>query len=1093
VDDSGVPVSIFLLTGVERSTPLWEIAPDAAAAAIARHHELVDSVVRDHDGTPTATGDSVLAGFSSAATAVAAALSIQRALAVEDWPSGIAIKVRIGLDTNDIPRDAGPESARRAAARCARLRDVAHGGQILLSATTASLASDVLPEGARIEDLGVRRLRDLSHAERVFELRQPDLPADFPPLRSLDLLPNNLPTQLSSFVGRSGELAELERLLGVRRLVTIVGAGGCGKSRLALQGAAALAERWPDGVWWVDLGAISDQHQVVELVASSVRVLVDPSGDPLTALASQLAGRRLLVCLDTCEHVLDACATLVDALLRTGAEVSVLCTSREPLGVAGETVWRVPSLVEDDAVRLFTDRAALVRPATAPDTDDTEITTICRRLDGIPLAIELAAAWTRALTPAQIVAGLDDRFRLLTGGPRVATARQQTLVASMDWSHDLLSDLDRVVFRRLAVFVGSFTLDAAQAVCADDRVDESEVLAVLGGLVDKSLVAVSTQADEARYRLLDTVREYAEQRLRTADEALARRDRHLDYFLALAEAAEPQLEEDQDAWRQELASHNDNIYTALHWGLGHTGDRGEPDRERGRRLAAAMARQWFICGQSHEGLEFLRQAVELGGSERSGLQARLLAGSALLGMVSGRLTLIEESAELGLEIAAEVGDERSRGRCLVMLAYRWFLFDFARCRALAEEAHACGDAADDAFVRDWALVVAAYTWGTLDRHDEATTLARRGYEQSMPRGDRFCAAFALGVEFWATMPTGDVRRAVEVGEDAVRVAEPLGDYFCYGTIVANLAIAEGMSGEIDEARRRVEPIVRAMETTPDTDVVGLAAVVGDLHLWSGDLDGAVGWFERGIRFAEPQIDNWTAVRSYPGLIGALRRLGRVDEAHRHADRAAALARSFGGPLYLARVIDAQAYVVAESDPAGAEDLHHEALAVRVGAGLRTFYVDSLDALARRAVDREGRPEAIRLLGAVDRAREELGYPRPPIDVPAFEAVVESLRSAVGAEFDALWAEGSALSLDEAVSYATRARGARDRPSTGWGSLTPTEREVVSLVVDGLSNPEIASRLFVSRATVKTHLSHVYAKLGVANRTELATYAAEQDR
>jgi predicted ATPase/DNA-binding CsgD family transcriptional regulator len=1089
-----VPASTFLLTGVERSTSLWEIAPDAAAAAMARHHELVDSVIRDHDGTPTATDDSVLAGFSSAASAVAAALGIQRALAAEDWPSGIAINVRIGLDTSDPPRDARPGPARRPAAACARLRDVAHGGQILLSASIAALASDLLPDDARIEDLGVRRLRDLSHAERVFELRHPDLRADFPPLRSLDLLPNNLPTQLTSFVGRSEELAELERLLGAQRLVTIAGAGGCGKSRLAMQGAAALAERWPDGVWWVDLGAISDQHQVVALVASTLRVLVDPSGDPLTALAGQLAGRRLLVCLDTCEHVLDACAKLVDALLRAGAEISVLCTSREPLGVAGETVWRVPSLVEDDAVRLFADRAALVRPAAETGADDTEIPTICRRLDGIPLAIELAAAWTRALTSAEIVAGLDDRFRLLTGGPRVATRRQQTLVASMDWSHDLLSDQDRVVFRRLAVFAGSFTLDAARAVCADDdRVDESEVLAVLGRLVDKSLVTVSTRAEQARYRLLDTVRQYADQRLRAADEASVTRDRHLDYFLALAEAAEPQLEVDQDTWRQELASHNDNIHAALHWGLGHPEDGRGPEHERGRRLTAAMARQWFICGQSHEGLEFLRQAVELGASERSGLQARLLAGTALLGMVSGRLILIEESAELGLDIAAEVGDEASRARCLAVLAYRWFLFDFERCRRLAEQATAAGDAAGEPFARDWGLVIAAYSLTTRDRHDESTALARRAYELSHPRGDRFCAAFALGVEFWAAMPTGRLRRAIEIGEEEVRIAEPPGDYFGYGTNATNLAIAMGMTGEIDAARQLMEPIVRGVETTPDTDVVGLAGAIGLLRLWSGDLDGAVDWFGRGIRFAEPHTDNWTVVRSLPGLTSALRRLGRPDEAREYAERGVTLARSFDGPLWLAAALDEHAHLVVETDPSRAEDLYHEALAVRVGARLRTFYVDSLDALARRAADQESHPEAIRLLAASDRAREEIGYPRPPVDTPDHEAVVESLRAAVGAEFDVLWTEGSALSLDEAVSYATRARGTRDRPATGWASLTPTEREVVRLVVDGLSNPEIATRLFVSRSTVKTHLSHVYAKLGVANRTELAASATEQDR
>jgi DNA-binding CsgD family transcriptional regulator/tetratricopeptide (TPR) repeat protein len=333
-------------------------------------------------------------------------------------------------------------------------------------------------------------------------------------------------------------------------------------------------------------------------------------------------------------------------------------------------------------------------------------------------------------------------------------------------------------------------------------------------------------------------------------------------------------------------------------------------------------------------------------------------------------------------------------------------------------------------------------------------------------------------------------RALEIAEEEVRLAEPPGDYFGYGTNATNLAIVKGMIGDVDAARELLEPIVRGVESTPDTDVVGLAGIVGLLRLWSGDLDGAVAWFERGVTFAEPHTDNWTVVRSLPGLASALRRLGNPDAAREQAERGVALARSFEGPLWLAAALDEQALLLADADPGRAEDLHHEALAVRTGAGLRTFYADSLDAMAALATAQASHAEAIRLLAASDRARADLGYPRPPVDVPAHDAVVETLRSAVGDEFDALWSEGSALSLDAAVSYATRARGARDRPSTGWASLTPTEREVVRLVADGLSNPEIAARLFVSRSTVKTHLSHVFTKVGVANRTELATLAAE---
>jgi predicted ATPase/DNA-binding transcriptional LysR family regulator len=466
-----------------------------------------------------------------------------------------------------------------------------------------------------------------------------------------DPTPGNLPTQLTSFVGRAEELAEVERLLRGHRLVTLSGAGGCGKTRLAARAAAGQAERWPGGIWWIDLGAVNDPDRVPGLVGATVGALVEPAGDPLRALAAQLRSKRLLLCLDTCEHVLDAAAKLAETLLQTCSELSVLATSREPLGVVGETVWRVPSMVEEEAVRLFAERAALVRSGFDLDADAETVGTICRRVDGIPLAIELAAAGMRVMTATQIAAALDDRLGLLAGSSRGVIARQQTLAASMEWSHDLLTELDRVVFRRLAVLAGGFTLDAARQVCADDLISADEVLTILGRLVDKSLVVMIEGRPDARYRLLDTVRQYAEDRLRDAGEAELTRDRHLDHFLRLVEGAEPELERDQDSWRVVLEADNDNIRAALEWGLGTA----EPTR--GRRLAAAMARQWFIQGRAHEGIGFLRRAIDLAPDERSRLQARLLCGAAMVGEIGGQLGLTVEAARRGLELAAELDDD----------------------------------------------------------------------------------------------------------------------------------------------------------------------------------------------------------------------------------------------------------------------------------------------------------------------------------------------------------------------------------------------------------------------------------------------------
>jgi predicted ATPase/DNA-binding CsgD family transcriptional regulator/class 3 adenylate cyclase len=1108
------PVTL-LSTGVERSVLLWEMAPNTAVAALARHYELIDAALAEHGAVRsgrTVDGDGVLAEFRTSYQAVAAALAVQRAFAAEEWPDGLPIRVRIGLYTTEV-RD--PDRTGGALQRCTRLRDIAHGGQTLLSAATASLAADALPDRAWLADLGEHRLRDLSRPEHLYELRHPDLAHDFPQLRSLDMLPNNLPPQLTSFVGREDELADVKGLLAAQRLITLTGAGGCGKTRLALQLAAEVADRWPDGVWWIDLGPIADPALVAELAASTMRVLVEPIGGPLRAMASQLRRRRLLICLDTCEHVLDAVAELTETLLRSCPDVAVLATSREPLGVAGETVWRVPSLREAEAVGLFAERAALVRPDFRVEAGDDTVRTICRRLDGIPLAIELAAAWVPVLSPGQIATGIHDLFRL-AGGPRGVTDRHRTLAASVQWSHDLLDADDRVVFRRLAVFAGGFTLEAVRGVCADESgpagadgapspaglddpsgragLDDPSgpagpdvILGVLRRLVDKSLVVMvegdAAKGGEVRYRLLDTIRRYAMDRLEEAGETGAVRDRHLGYFLSFTQTAESTLEADQDSWRARLAAEHDNFRAALDWGL------AAEDPERGRSLAAALAQGWFLHGHTSEGLAYLNRAIERSPADRSTVQASLLTGLALVALGGGRPTLTADVAARALEIAIANDDDRNRARCLVLSSYLPIFTDFVKCRDLAREARRYAAAADDRFALDLARVMESNVNSALDRHEEAVALAREFVEPCLARGERFAAAFGLSCETWAALFGGDLRRADELGTEVLRIAEPLGDYFTIGLTTYNLAWVKGLRGEIDAGRRLMEPIVTSIEHAgPDVELLPwLSLGPGKLHLWSGDYAGAVRWFERATQFAAPMTDNWVAVRALPGLASALRRLGRLDEARTHAERGIALGKKLDCPHALAEALEQAAFL---AEPDEAEDLHHQALAVRVEHGLRTFYVDSLEAIAGLAARAGDHEAAVRLIAACEAAREPIGYPRPAIDQPDHDATTAAVRAALGdAAFDEAWSHGRSLSLDDAVAYATRGRGARGRPSTGWASLTPVEKDVVRLVAAGLTNAQIGARLFISRATVKTHLVHVYAKLGINSRTELATRAA----
>jgi predicted ATPase/class 3 adenylate cyclase len=539
----------FLLTDVEGSTRLWHDRADDMPAAIARHYELLDAAIIARGGVrpvEQGEGDSVVGAFARATDALAAAAEAQLALTAElPW-----LPVRMAIHTGDAQlRDEG-NYVGRTIIRCARLRACGHGGQILVSETTAALAGDSAPDGVTFLDLGSARLRDLSRAERVWQLAHRDLPSSFPALRSLDAAPHNLPTPLTSFIGRDREQAAIAALLHEHRLVTLAGSGGAGKTRLAQHSAADAVGHHPGGTWWVELAPATSGDQVAERVAASVGFSLAAGIDPLAQLTRFIGGQgEVLVVLDNAEHVIDDVARVAEAIVAGCPAARVLVTSREPIGVPGEVVWRVPSLsipspseqpsIERletfDAVRLFLERARHARPnLVVDDSVAPAVASICARLDGIPLALELAAARARSLPLDKLASGLDDSFRLLTGGARTVMARQQTLLASIAWSVDLLDETERTVLRRLAVFVAPFTLDAAEAVAADgDLVSGYDVLDTLGRLVDKSLVQFDDES--GRYGLLETVRQYTLDRLRDAGEVEATRDRHSSWFATWCE------------------------------------------------------------------------------------------------------------------------------------------------------------------------------------------------------------------------------------------------------------------------------------------------------------------------------------------------------------------------------------------------------------------------------------------------------------------------------------------------------------------------------------------------------------------------------
>ena len=897
---------------------------------------------------------------------------------------------------------------------------------------------------------------------------------------------------LTSFVGRQEELRGLASLIDRQRLVTIAGAGGCGKTRLAMRVARDRAPHLEHGARFVDLGGVRDGAGLARFVNGRLELLTDPAADPVTTLASHLADRMLLLVLDTCEHLLDAAAALVVPLLARCPGLTVLTTSREPLGVDGEAVWRVPPLADDDAVRLFADRARLAAPGFDPAQADAEIRAICARVDRMPLGIELAAAWVRALTPDQIVSGLAQSLDLRTGAVRTAAPRHQTLLASMQWSHSLLSEDEQLFFRRLGVFAGTFSIEAARDVCRDgtERLPRERCLHLIARLADQSLLTIQDQAGERRYRMLDTVRQFALQQLDAAAETDVVRARHLKHFLAVAEHHEPLLDREQDEARDRLTRDRHDIDTALTWALTRAPASDREAVTAGRRLAAAMARYWLLTGRTVEGLDHLGRAITADPADDSALQGRLWTGTAMLALVSGRHDVVATAAEQGRQLACASGDSATAARCLMLSAYPAFFRDFARCEEIALHAEAEAQAADDPFARDFARVLRGYSLQTRGHHDAATAVARLAWRDAHPRGDRFTASFARGIEIFVRMVTGDVPGAIRAGREAVATAAPLVDYFAVGTNTVNAALPVALSGDVDGALELMTPVIRALEGAPDADVVGFPVPYGYAQLWRGRLADAATWLERG---AAPLADGtlgWTAGRSLPGLVGALRRMGRQADAVALAERAIAAERAFGTPFELANALDEMGHLIRDTDRERARELYHDALATRMAHGMTTCYVDSLEALAGLASDRGHHTEAIRLLAAADSARERLCYPRPAVDEDAYAAGLSALRGAVEQDdFDQAWQEGLSLGLGDAVELVTRGRGPRNRPPIGWESLSHTERAVAELVAEGHSNPEIARALYMSRSTVKTHLSHIYRKLSVTNRAQLAAGVA----
>jgi predicted ATPase/class 3 adenylate cyclase len=836
----------FLFTDIEGSTKQWESKPDEMRAALARHDLLMHGAMRRWQGHVFKTvGDGFYVAFGRTLDAARAAHHAQRALSEEDWSAVDGLLVRMALHVGAVESRDGDYFG-RPLNKLARLIATAHGGQVILSAAAADLIADDLPAGFTLEHLGEHRLKDLETAERIYQLAAPGLRRQFPPLRSLELHPNNLPLMLTSFVGREAEVNALAAALGEAHLVTLAGPGGVGKTRLALQVGAEASQMHEDGVWFVDFSAVRDAEGVAGEVAGALNLTLDPAGPPAASIVAALRNKRLLLILDCCEHVLPAVAALTAAILSAAPGVRILATTRQALEIGGERVFSLGTLDEASSVQLFADRARAAKSSfTLTEKNAADVAKICKRLDGIALAIELAAPKIVVLSPAQLLEKLGERFRLLAHGNRSALPRQQTLRALIDWSYDMLDERERTLFRRLAIFAGGWSLAAASAVCADDTLGEWDVFELLSTLVSKSLVAVDGEDEGRRYRMLDSIRDYAAEKLAESGEAPAIGERHAAFFAEAVVAAAPLIDSDEHGWRDRLLPDVDNVLATLHRSL-----EGAAQTRHGLALLAAfeLAPNLIVAQEAARWFE---------------IGARLLDG-------------VDDTT------AAAVLSNRGRIQwiCGEPTAERRKTLDAALARA-----RAAGD--PDAIA--YALALSASCSSNAGRLDEAEQLAAEAVamsERVTPRRTRY----AIRIRAVNDLQRGETARARE-GFTALTQLERPGSEALAGALL-NLAEVEFAVGNVEaalDAGRRAKAIYE--RTSP----IGLALVssnMGGYALALDRLDEAAAILREALTLNVAGGSRWsTSTLEHHALLAALRGkdepaarlMGFTDERYRAGD------------------------------------------------------------------------------------------------------------------------------------------------------------------------------------------------------------------
>lgn len=842
----------LLFSDIGGSTQLVQRLGEDYIRVLEEHQRILRDAFAKWDGYEISThGDSFFAVFSRATDAVSAAVEAQQALARETWAAGVRLQIRIGIHTGEpmlVNQDYVGVDVHRAARICA----AAYPGQVLLSNETRVMVERQLPQDVSLRELGKYRLKDLNEPEHLYQLVIADLQSDFPPLKSLEITPNNLPLQLTSFIGREHEIDEIKDLLRSARLVTLTGAGGTGKTRLGMEIAKQMGEQFPEGVWLIDFAVLPEPNLILQAITTALGVREEPKRSLIQTLTDHLRSKKLLLLFDNCEHLVAACAQVADTLLQVCPRLQILATSREALGLTGEHQYYVPTLTipppdselvmenlnQSESVRVFLDRAVLVRPAfKLTKANAFAIAQICRRLDGIPLAIELAAARVKGLNTEQISARLDDRFSLLRTGNRTALQRHQTLRATIDWSYNLLSEKERLLLSRLSVFAGGWTVESATEVCLVVQPEEQDVLNLLLNLADKSLVIVEEQEGETRYRLLETIREYALEKLIESGEQRLVRNRHLDFFINFAEEAEHNYRgKKQLFWFSVMEKERVNFRAALDYVL-HS---NQP--ETVLRLAGTAFWLWFFRGPWSEGQIWTEAALAQAQAPdlRTMAKAKVLMGLGLLQFAQSNHSSAHEILAESLSIWQELDNKWWSAFTLGFMGLTIRAHDREAAALFFEESLRLAKETNE----KWILAFSLWNIGEnelyLKNLGEAQRLLDQCLELSQVLGDRMLQNEALRALGEISEADQQYFRAVDLYKQSLSIVQELRDITNISVLYFNVGRALQLAGENEKATPYFrDALAQSVKLGKKSGVLRALAGLGVIAAASGEAERAI--------------------------------------------------------------------------------------------------------------------------------------------------------------------------------------------------------------------------------------------------------------